>query len=100
GAGPAGGRQVPHPRYERPHTLRAVPLISGHQRPAAAGDNTPPDHLRTGARHHAHSSWPSPGPPGTTNKVTGCGPWAVSPCPSHGSRRRWGSPGTPPTAQS
>ena len=31
----------------------------------------PPDHLRTGARHHAHSSWPSPGPPGTTNKVTG-----------------------------
>ena len=25
----------------RPHTQRAVPLISGHQRPAAAGDNTP-----------------------------------------------------------
>jgi len=41
GAGPAGGRPVPHPRYERPHTQRAVPLISGHQRPAAAGDNTP-----------------------------------------------------------
>ena len=32
-----------------------------------------PDHLRTGARHHAHSSWPSPQrlPPGATNKVTG-----------------------------
>ena len=25
----------------RPHTLRAVPLISGHQRPAAAGDFRP-----------------------------------------------------------
>ena len=36
---------------ERPHTQRAVPLISGHQRPAAAGDFRPPDHLRTGARH-------------------------------------------------
>ena len=36
---------------ERPHPQRAVPLISGHQRPAAAGDFRPPDHLRTGARH-------------------------------------------------
>ena len=27
---------------ERPHTRWVVPLISGHQRPAAAGDNTPP----------------------------------------------------------
>ena len=26
----------------RPHTRWVVPLISGHQRPAAAGDNTPP----------------------------------------------------------
>ena len=44
-----------------------------HQRPAAVGDFRPPYHLRTGARHHAHSSWPSPRhlPPGTTNKVTG-----------------------------
>ena len=30
GSGPAGGRPVPHPRYERPHTRWAVPLISGH----------------------------------------------------------------------
>ena len=37
----------------------------------------PPDHLRTEARHHAHSSWPSPGRPGTTNKVTGA---PGSPC--------------------
>ena len=56
---------------ERPHTRWVVPLISGHQRPAAAGDFRPPDHLRTGARHHAHSNWPGPGPPRTTNKVTG-----------------------------
>ena len=41
GVGPAGGRPVPHPRYERPHTRWVVPLISGHQCPAAAGDNTP-----------------------------------------------------------
>ena len=40
-------------------------------RKAAAGDFRPPDHYKTEARHHAHSSWPSPGPPGTTNKVTG-----------------------------
>ena len=26
---------------ERPHTRWVVPLISAHQRPAAAGDNTP-----------------------------------------------------------
>ena len=55
----------------RPHTQWVVPLISGHRRPAAAGDSRPSDHLRTGARHHTRSGWPSPGPPGTTNKVTG-----------------------------
>jgi len=55
----------------RPHTQRAVPLISGHQRPAAAGDNTPRIIRRQGQDTRAHSSWPSPGPPGTTNKVTG-----------------------------
>ena len=56
---------------ERPHTLRAVPLISGHQRPAAAGDFRPRIIYGQGQDTRAHSSWPSPGPPGTTNKVTG-----------------------------
>ena len=52
GAGPAGGRTSPCTHAcERPHTQRAVPLINGHQRPAAAGDSRPPDHLRTGANH-------------------------------------------------
>ena len=36
---------------ERPHTQRAVPLISGHQRPAAAGDFRPRIIYGTGARH-------------------------------------------------
>ena len=75
GAGPAGGRPVPHPRLRKSSAVLrwVVPVFSSHQRPAATGDLRSPDHLRTGARHHAHSSRPSPWhlPPGTTNKVTG-----------------------------
>ena len=43
GVGPAGGRQVPHPRLRKTSTVLrwVVPLISGHQRPAAAGDFRP-----------------------------------------------------------
>ena len=53
-----------------------VPLISGHQRPAAAGDFRPPRIIcGQGQDTRAHSSWPSPGPPGTTNKVTGSRGW-------------------------
>ena len=63
---------------ERPHTLRAVPLISGHQRPAAAGDFRPRIIYGQGQDTRAHSNWPGPGPPRTTNKVTGllsASPW-------------------------
>ena len=58
---------------ERPHTRWVVPLISGHQRPAAAGDNTPRIIRRQGQDTRAHSNWPGPRrlPPGATNKVTG-----------------------------
>jgi len=57
---------------ERPHTQRVVPLIGGHQRPAAAGDFRPPPIIYGQAQdNRAHSSWPGPGPPRTTNKVTG-----------------------------
>ena len=77
GAGPAGGQAGPRTHAcERPHTQRAVPLISGHQRPAAAGHNTPRIIYGQGQDNRAHSSWPSPRhlPPGTTNKVTGWRP--------------------------
>ena len=56
---------------ERPHPQRAVPLISGHQRPAAAGDFRPRIIYGQGQDTRAHSNWPGPRPPGTTNKVTG-----------------------------
>ena len=57
---------------ERPHTQRVVPLIGSHQRPAAAGDFRPPRIIYGQAQdNRAHSSWPGPGPPRTTNKVTG-----------------------------
>ena len=56
---------------ERPHTRWVVPLISAHQRPAAAGDNTPRIIYGQGQDTRAHSNWPGPGPPRTTNKVTG-----------------------------
>ena len=55
----------------RPHTQRAVPLISGHQRPAATGDSCPRIIYGQGQDTRAHSSRPSPGPPRTTNKETG-----------------------------
>ena len=55
---------------ERPHTRWAVPLTSGHQRPAAAGDFRPGIYGQ-GQDIRVHSSRPSPRPPGTTNKVTG-----------------------------
>ena len=56
---------------ERPHTRWVVPLISGHQRPAAAGDFRPRIIYGQGQDTRAHSNWPGPGPPRTTNKVTG-----------------------------
>ena len=55
----------------RPHTRWVVPLISGHQRPAAAGDSRPRIIYGQGQDTRAHSNRPSPGPPRTTNKVTG-----------------------------
>ena len=74
GAGPAGGQAGPRTHAcERPHTQRVVPLISSHQRPAAAGDFRPRIIYGQGQDTRAHSSWPSPGPPRTTNKVTGGG---------------------------
>ena len=58
---------------ERPHTRWVVPLISGHQRPAAAGDFRPRIIYGQGQDTRAHSNWPGPRhlPLGTTNKVTG-----------------------------
>ena len=53
----------------RPRHKRAVPLISGHQHPWS-WVTTPPDHLWTGTRHHAHDHWPGSKPSETTNKVT------------------------------
>ena len=50
-----------------------VPLISGHQRPAAAGDNTPPDHLRTGARHPRPQQLAQPPAPTTRDHQQGNG---------------------------
>ena len=55
---------------ERPLTRWAVLLISGHQRPAAAGDFRPGIYGQ-GQDIRVHSSRPSPRPPRTTNKVTG-----------------------------
>ena len=63
-------------------TLRLHPLPpsveAGHERPGCAREPSDPLGSRLG----------------------GCGPWALSPCPSHVSRRCWGSPDTPPTARS
>ena len=58
-----------HYNYHRPHT-------ACHSQPPATRvpahvTNVMTSYIRTDARHHAHSNWPSPGPPRTTNKVTG-----------------------------
>ena len=70
---------------ERPHTRWVVPLISGHQRPAAAGDFRPRIIYGQGQDTRAHSNWPGPGPPRTTNKVTG----RIVECSLAGLRRVW-----------
>lgn len=67
--------RTPHPHLRKTSTVlrRVVPLISGHQRPAAAGDFRPRIIYGQGQDTRAHSNWPGPRhlPPGTTNKVTG-----------------------------
>ena len=67
--------RTPHPRLRKTSTGSrwVAPLISSHQRPAAAGDfHPPPDHLRTGARHpRPQQLAPRHLPPETTNKITG-----------------------------
>lgn len=67
----------PVPRYALDLNL-FVAGRSPYQRipsPGCRGRLSPPDHLRTEARHHAHSNWLSPRhlSPGTTNKVTDTG---------------------------
>jgi len=52
---PVDGRPRTHVCV-RPHTLRAVPLISGHQRPAAAGDFRPRIIYGQGQDTRAHNN--------------------------------------------
>ena len=61
GSGPAGGRQVPHPRLRKTSAVLrwVVPLISGHQRSAASGDFRPRIIYGQEQDAHAHSNWPS-----------------------------------------
>ena len=53
---------------ERPHTQRAVPLISSHQRPTATGDFHPGSSTQTGTKHPRPQQLAQPR---TTNKVKG-----------------------------
>ena len=71
GVGPAGGQAGPRTHAcERPHTQRVVPLISSHQRPAAAGDFRPRIIRRQGQDIMPTAAGPAPDYPGP-NKVTG-----------------------------
>ena len=65
--------RTPQLRCERPHTRWVVPLISGHQRPAAPGDFRPRKKYGQGQETLPTAAGPAPGTyhQGATNKVTG-----------------------------
>jgi len=65
---------APTPAKDLNHSAAGPSPYQRIPSPGCRGRLSPPrDRLRTGARHHAHSSRPSPRhlPPGSTNKVTG-----------------------------